>query len=117
MLHIISLLRIYYSQITLQPAMPKEYIDKSSEGRAFPQSMLHASSWLLNEIFLNRAKEGLYRYIKTNQYDTITADCNFNPFISSRIDHPTRIVLVPYHLYLPKASIAFKFGVSNSVQV
>jgi hypothetical protein len=44
MLHIISLLRFNFSQI--QPATPKEYIDKSSEERAFP---LHAPSWLLNE--------------------------------------------------------------------
>jgi hypothetical protein len=40
--------------------MPKEYIDKSSEERAFQQSMLHASSWLLNEaicFLIERSKD------------------------------------------------------------
>ena len=63
--------RIYYSQITIQPALAEEYI--------------------LN----NRAKKCIYRTVLTDQYINISAGGNFNQLISSGIVHPTGILIVP----------------------
>ena len=70
--HPLPACRIYYSQITIQPALAEEYI--------------------LN----NRAKKCIYRTILTNQYNNISAGGNFNQLISSGIVHPTGVLIVPY---------------------
>lgn len=70
--HPLPACRIYYSQITIQPALAEEYI--------------------LN----NRAKKCIYRTVQTNQYNNITSGGNFNQLISSGIVHPTGILIVPY---------------------
>lgn len=68
--HPLPACRIYYSQITMQPALAEEYI------------------------LSNRAKKCIYRTVLTNQYNNITG--NFNQLISSGIVHPTGILIVPY---------------------
>ena len=69
--HSLTACRIYYSQITIQPALAEEYI------------------------LANRAKKCIYRTCLTNQYNNITAGGNFNQLISSGIVHPTGILIVP----------------------
>ena len=64
--------RMYYSQITIQPALAEEYI------------------------ISNRAKKCLYRTVLTNQYNNITASGNFNQLISSGLVHPTAVIIVPF---------------------
>ncbi len=61
--------RIYYSQISMQPAMAQKYI------------------------LDNRAKKCIYRTVLTNQYNNIVG--NFNQLISSGVIHPTGILIVP----------------------
>ena len=70
--HSLAACRIYYSQITIQPALAEEYI------------------------LANRAKKCIYRTSLTNQYTGITSGGNFNQLISSGIVHPTGILIVPY---------------------
>lgn len=70
--HPLPACRIYYSQITLQPAKAEEYV------------------------ISNRAKKCVYRTILTNQYNNITAGGNFNQLISSGVVHPTAVLIVPY---------------------
>lgn len=74
--------RIYYSQITIQPALAEEYI------------------------LTNRAKKCIYRTILTNQFNNTTANGNFNQLISSGVVHPTGILIIPY----VAASTPFSFG-------
>ena len=80
--HPLPACRIYYSQITIQPALAEEYI--------------------LN----NRAKKCIYRTVLTNQYNNISAGGNFNQLISSGIVHPTGILIVPY----VSSQASFSFG-------
>ena len=70
--HPLPACRIYYSQITLQPASAEEYV------------------------ISNRAKKCIYRTILTNQYNNITSGGNFNQLISSGIVHPTAVLIIPY---------------------
>jgi hypothetical protein len=70
--HPLPACRIYYSQITMQPALAEEYI------------------------LSNRAKKCIYRTVLTNQYNNITSGGNFNQLISSGIVHPTGVLIVPY---------------------
>jgi hypothetical protein len=80
--HSMPACRVYYSQITIQPALAEEYI------------------------LTNRAKKCIYRSILTNQYNSIGAGGNFNQLISSGVVHPTAILIVPY----VSATAAFSFG-------
>ena len=64
--------RMYYSQITIQPALAEEYI------------------------LTNRAKKCIYRTVLTNQYNNITAGGNFNQLISSGLVHPTGVLIIPF---------------------
>ena len=64
--------RMYYSQITIQPALAEEYI------------------------LTNRAKKCIYRSVLTNQYNNISAGANFNQLISSGLVHPTGVLIVPF---------------------
>jgi hypothetical protein len=73
--HALPACRIYYSQITIQPALAEEYI--------------------LN----NRAKKCIYRTILTNQYNNLTSGGNFNQLISSGIVHPTAILIIAEYQY------------------
>lgn len=70
--HPLPACRIYYSQITLQPASAEEYV------------------------ISNRAKKCIYRTILTNQYNNITSGGNFNQLISSGVVHPTAVLIIPY---------------------
>jgi hypothetical protein len=70
--HSLPACRIYYSQITIQPALAEEYI------------------------LTNRAKKCIYRTVLTNQYNNISAGANFNQLISSGLVHPTGILIVPF---------------------
>jgi hypothetical protein len=78
--HSLPACRIYYSQITMQPAMAEEYV------------------------MANRAKKCIYRTVLTNQYNNISG--NFNQLISSGIVHPTGILIVPYI----SSQASFSFG-------
>jgi hypothetical protein len=80
--HSLPACRIYYSQITIQPALAEEYI------------------------MSNRGKKCIYRTVLTNQYNNITAGGNFNQLISSGIVHPTGILIVPY----VSSQASFSFG-------
>lgn len=80
--HSLPACRIYYSQITIQPALAEEYV------------------------MSNRGKKCIYRTIITNQYNNITAGGNFNQLISSGIVHPTGILIVPY----VSSQATFSFG-------
>lgn len=80
--HPLPACRIYYSQITIQPALAEEYI------------------------LSNRGKKCIYRTVLTNQYNNITAGGNFNQLISSGIVHPTGILIVPY----VSSQATFSFG-------
>ena len=70
--HPLQACRIYYSQITLQPAKAIQYIEEVNP------------------------KKCIYRNILTNQYNNITAGGNFNQLISSGVVHPTAVLIVPY---------------------
>lgn len=74
--------RIYYSQITIQPALAEEYI------------------------LTNRAKKCIYRTVLTNQYNNIGLGGNFNQLISSGVVHPTGILIVPF----VASTAPFSFG-------
>ena len=80
--HPLPACRIYYSQITIQPALAEEYV------------------------MSNRGKKCIYRTVLTNQYNSITAGGNFNQLISSGIVHPTGILIVPY----VSSTASFSFG-------
>lgn len=80
--HSLPACRIYYSQITIQPALAEEYV------------------------MSNRGKKCIYRTVLTNQYNNITAGGNFNQLISSGIVHPTGILIVPY----VSSQASFSFG-------
>jgi hypothetical protein len=80
--HPLPACRIYYSQITIQPALAEEYV------------------------MSNRGKKCIYRTVLTNQYNNITAGGNFNQLISSGIVHPTGILIVPY----VSSTASFSFG-------
>lgn len=80
--HSLPACRIYYSQITIQPALAEEYV------------------------MSNRGKKCIYRTILTNQYNNITSGGNFNQLISSGIVHPTGILIVPY----VSSQASFSFG-------
>ena len=80
--HPLPACRIYYSQITIQPALAEEYV------------------------MSNRGKKCIYRTVLTNQYNNITAGGNFNQLISSGIVHPTGILIVPY----VSSQASFSFG-------
>jgi hypothetical protein len=64
--------RIYYSQVTLQPAIAEEYILSS------------------------RAKKCIYRTVLTNQYNAVSAGGNFNQLISSGLVHPVAVIIIPF---------------------
>jgi hypothetical protein len=80
--HSLPACRIYYSQITIQPALAEEYV------------------------MSNRGKKCIYRTVLTNQYNNITSGGNFNQLISSGIVHPTGILIVPY----VSSQASFSFG-------
>ena len=80
--HALPACRIYYSQITIQPALAEEYV------------------------MSNRGKKCIYRTVLTNQYNNITGGGNFNQLISSGIVHPTGILIVPY----VSSQAKFSFG-------
>ena len=80
--HPLPACRIYYSQITIQPALAEEYV------------------------MSNRGKKCIYRTVLTNQYNNITSGGNFNQLISSGIVHPTGILIVPY----VSSQASFSFG-------
>lgn len=80
--HPLPACRIYYSQITLQPAKAIEYVNN------------------------NRAKKCIYRTVLTNQYNNIGSAANFNQLISSGIVHPTGVLIVPY----VSSQASFSFG-------
>lgn len=81
--HVMPACRIYYSQVTIQPALAEEYI------------------------LTNRAKKCIYRTVLTNQYNNISGNGgNFNQLVSSGVVHPTGILIVPY----VSSKATFSFG-------